>query len=136
MNRMINKFKSDRGIPLVTQVILNNGTFTVERYLKWYDFYVIDKQGTIHPLQRSVYFNEEVNNIYSDNIGDHCLNPKAFVKIANILGLSYDEETLNYVICMWIEQYLEYNLDNLNDYIPDGHTFSPLPKNDEGFFIF
>jgi len=54
---------------------------------------------------------------------DHCVNPLIFVEIANILGLSYDEETLNAVIDMWLINYLDGNVEKLKGYIPSGHNY-------------
>lgn len=129
------KYQSKRGIQLVAQAILGNGTLTVVRYEKWYDFYIIDKKGVVHPLWESEYLTKEVVNTYDANSGDHCVNPKDFVEIAGMLGLEYDTETLNYVICMWIEQYLDYDTSRINEYSLEGHNFTLL-KGDQGFFIF
>lgn len=112
---------SDRGIELVTQKH-DKKYLTVEESSKWYNLYIINTDGCVSKLDWGCK-SSVLDMLYNGSWCDHCINPLAFVKITEILNLSYDEDTLNAVLDMWLENYLEGDVVKILQYIPSGHRY-------------
>ena len=108
---------SNRGIELVTQVA-NRRMLTVEDYLKWYDYFVIEPRGGDYevvllskllelPLENGKA--ELIYDVFTYEERDHCTTPRGFVKLAEILGLKYDYRTYLAVINMYNENVCDFD---------------------------
>ena len=88
-------FVSERGIALITQT---NETrmLTAEDYMKWYNLYIIETDGTVKGV-------EDDNEILFEGWYDHCVRPDTFKKLAESLNASYAEKTWKAVIDMYEE---------------------------------
>jgi len=99
------RFRSKRDIPLITQEVEDKPMLTVENYLKWYDLYVISTDGVVTPV-RQLENDEVEQELYSGWL-DHCIRPKSFHKIAEILGARYDYATWESVERRFQTEYLD-----------------------------
>lgn len=122
-SRRIQMLVSNRNIKLITQAH-DRRYLTAEDYQKWYTLYIINIDGSVEKLNWEI--NEKVTNLLiCGGWCDHCINPLVFIEIANILGLSYDENTLNAVLDMWLINYLDGDIEKIKEYIPQGFNYVP-----------
>lgn len=75
---------------------------TVEQYIKWYNLWVVHPGGEVtavdFPYDLDLPDNECV-------VGDHCVNPRAFVLLANANEWYVDPVALEVVIGRWEMDY-------------------------------
>lgn len=85
---------SNRGIRLITQP---NGKrmLTAEDYMKWYDLFLIEPDGTVKTVGWNKWFDEGWH--------DHCIVPHCFKEMAKMLDADFDEATWKAVCSMYKE---------------------------------
>ena len=76
---------SKRGNALITQDSKGKRMLTVEDYMKWYEFYMIDEENKVTEVEWNEHFDEGWR--------DHCIVPESFHNMAKMLGADYDKET-------------------------------------------
>lgn len=76
---------SSRGFPLITQDNKGKKMLTAEDYMKWYDLYLIQEDGSVEKVQWNEHF--------AEGWRDHCILPESFKSMAAMLGADYDAKT-------------------------------------------
>lgn len=92
--------KSPRGNPLVCQDSQGCRTLTVENEQKWYEFYVLEEDNkTVTEVPNSI-----INMALNEGLRyvDHTPHPLFFKRIAELMMVSVDFNSLDMVAGRWV----------------------------------
>jgi hypothetical protein len=112
------KYFSERGFPLITQDIIDSNNepqsmLTVENYDKWYTMHIIHSDGRVQSIYNNIL--DALNDL---TWIDHAVVPYMFHKIADDLGLVYDNRTFAMVCERFVEDVLNNDWARLAQYLP------------------
>lgn len=98
---------SDREIPLIYNGSNHTGpVLTVENHFKWYDLWLVQKDGSVARAEYDTYRHLDRNDHNETLWGDHVVNPKFFRVIAEIFGAEPDHTSYQLVLGRWIDQHM------------------------------
>lgn len=104
-------YVSDRGLPLLLNRKPARPTITVENYMKWYSYKLVNPDGTVVNVQYPGGFYDDWGCEYDDILNkdgyrdtafiDHVPNPRFIQKLAEYKGWDIDNRALEMIIGRW-----------------------------------
>jgi hypothetical protein len=137
---------SSRGIPLITQPLslprIREGSrgymITVERYLKWYDLYVIDPSTRHAPAKLLDFLTKDVSISSEDKEArraqfdsamdtfatSHIIHPRRVCEWMNECHFTMDLQTYEAICIRYMQDYLEFDVVFTDEWASNFSKFS------------
>jgi hypothetical protein len=101
---------SERGMPLIVDAGIQSGKFlTLESYMKWYDFYILDMDTGVAE--------KVISDLFNHVWYDHSVVPKAYAEVCNALDVQESEVVYDVIIGRFLTDILNDDATHLNKYL-------------------